>query len=379
MASLYEEFHQGLKQKQWTEQQIKDVWALLSKQAEYSFNRGHAVAYSLLSYLTAYLKIHYSTEFMTALLTAKSDRTEKLSAIINDCTRMGIKVLPPQINESKLTFTAKSKENEILFGFGAVKGIGESVIAKILESQPYSSFDNYLEKIQDKTATIALIKAGAFPSTDKMKLMQRYAKSLFSAKEYKPVTSLPTKAKLLVDWNINVEDYKVGKKTDKETVLALYNQKRKEQHDKEQKCKCQSFMAEFHAQYAQNEFLWEFQSLSMFITENPLQEAYNIIGTEWDDVPDGNKAVVPCVIVDIKRKKDKNNNQFAYIDLCTNNQIIEGTIWSKQLKEYYELIEKGSCVCILGRKSENHLFVEKVKSYNQWLADVQKKKNRGRH
>ena len=379
MASLYEEFHQGLKQKQWTEQQIKDVWALLSKQAEYSFNRGHAVAYSLLSYLTAYLKIHYSTEFMTALLTAKSDRTEKLSAIINDCTRMGIKVLPPQINESKLTFTAKSKENEILFGFGAVKGIGESVIAKILESQPYSSFDNYLEKIQDKTATIALIKAGAFPSTDKMKLMQRYAKSLFSAKEYKPVTSLPTKAKLLVDWNINVEDYKVGKKTDKETVLALYNQKRKEQHDKEQKCKCQSFMAEFHAQYAQNEFLWEFQSLSMFITENPLQEAYNIIGTEWDDVPDGNKAVVPCVIVDIKRKKDKNNNQFAYIDLCTNNQIIEGTIWSRQLKEYYELIEKGSCVCILGRKSENHLFVEKVKSYNQWLDDIKKKKNRGRH
>ena len=379
MESLYEEFYKGLIVKNWTEQQIKDVWALLAKQAEYSFNRGHAVAYSLLSYLTAWLKVHYSTQFMTALLTAKSDRTEKLSAIINDCNRMGIKVLPPQVNKSKFSFTANPDKKEILFGFGAVKGIGESVISKIIEGQPYKSFDNYLERVQDKTATIALIKAGAFPTNDKVKLMQRYAKSLFPMKEYKAVSSLPTKAKLLLDWDIDVDEYKVGKKVDKDAVLTLYNSKREKQFNAEQKIKYQSFMNNFKNQYATDEFMWEFQSLSMFITDNPLKEAYEIIGTEWDDVADGNKAVVPCVIVDIKRKKDKNNNQFAYIDLCTSNQIIEGTIWSKQLKEYYELIEKGSCVCILGRKSENHLFVEKVKSYNQWLEDVRHKKYRKKY
>ena len=379
MDSLYEEFHAGLKVKEWKEQQIKDVWALLAKQAEYSFNRGHAVAYSLLSYLTAWLKVYYPVQFMTALLTAKSDRTEKLSAIINDCNRIGIKVLPPKINESKLSFTSKPETNEILFGFGAVKGIGESVIEKILEGQPYSSFDHYLETIQDKTATIALIKAGAFPSNSKMKLMQRYAKSLFPTKEYKLVTSLPTKSKLLLDWDIDVENYKIGKKTDKEAVLAIYNQKRKQQFDDEQKIKYQEFMNNFRLQYATDEFMWEFQSLSMFVTNNPLKEAYELIGIEWDDVPNGNKAVVPCVIVDIKRKKDKNNNPFAYIDLCINNQIVEGTIWSRQLKEYYELIEKGSCVCILGRKEDNHLFVEKVKSYNQWLDDVRRKKSRGKY
>ena len=376
MASLYEEFAEGLRKKDWTKQQIEDVWALLSKQAEYSFNRGHAVAYSLLSYLTAWLKVYYPVEFMTALLTAKSDRTEKLSAIINDCNRMGIKVLSPKINESKMSFTAIPEKNEILFGFGAVKGIGESVITKIIEGQPYSSFDDFTEKIQDKTATVALIKANAFPTSNRMKLMQRYAKSLFPVKEYKPVTSLPTKAKLLIDWDINVDDFKVGKKTDKEAILTLYNQKRQEQFDADQKIKYQTFMNNFKNQYAQDEFMWEFQALSMFITNNPLKEAYEMIGTEWDDVPNGNKAVVPCVIVDVKRKKDKNNNQFAYIDLCTNNRIIEGTIWSKQLKEYYDLIEKGNCVCILGRKEDDHLFVEKVKSYNQWLQDVQRKRSR---
>lgn len=378
MESLYEKFSKGLKVREWTDQQIEDVWALLAKQAEYSFNRGHAVAYSLLSYLTAWLKVYYPVEFMTALLTAKSDRTEKLSAIINDCNRIGIKVLPPHINKSKLTFTAFPKNNEILFGFGAVKGIGESVIGKIIECQPYSSFDDFLGKVQDKTATIALIKAGAFPCGDKMKLMQRYAKSLFVCKEYKPVVSIPTKAKLLLDWNIDVEQFKVGKKIDKDAVLNIYNQKRKHQFDEEQKLKYKAFMNDFRLQYAQDEFMWEFQSLSMFVTDNPLKEAYEIIGCEWDDIPNGNKAVVPCVIVDIKRKKDKNNNQFAYIDLCTNNKIVEGTIWSKQLREYYELIEKGSCVCILGRKEEDHLFVEKVKSYNQWIADIRKKQNKGK-
>ena len=285
---------------------------------------------------------------------------------------MGIKVLPPQINKSDFSFVANPSKNEILFGFNAVKGIGEAVITKIIDNQPYRSFDDYLSKIQDKTATIALIKAGAFPTNSKMKLMQRYAKSLYNGKEYKSVSSLPTKTKLLLDWDINIDDYKVGKKTDKEAVLTLYNAKRKEKFDAEQSVKYKAFMEEFRKQYATDEFLWEFQSLSMFITYNPLQEAYDLIGTEWDEVPNGNKAVVPCVIVDIKRKKDRNNNPFAYLDLCINNQIVEATIWSRQLKEYSDLIKKGSCISILGRKEDNHLFVEKVKPYDVWLEKIKK-------
>lgn len=313
---------------------------------------------------------------MTALLTAKSDRTEKLSAIINDCNRMGIQVLPPKINEAKQSFTGNPSKREILFGFGAVKGIGDSVISKIIENQPYNSFDDYIAKVQDKTATIALIKANAFPTTNRVKLMQKYAKSLFPVKEYKPVSSLPTKAKLLLDWDIDTSDYMIGKKVDKERVLSIYNQKRKDIFDAEQKLKYKAFMDDFKCKYAKDEFLWEFESLSMFITNNPLQDAYNLIGTEWDDVPSGDKAVVPCVIVDVKRKKDRNNNQFAYLDLCINDRILEATIWSKQLKEYAELINKGSCICILGRKEDEHLFVEKVKPYQVWLNKIKRIKTK---
>lgn len=305
-------------------------------------------------------------------MTSKSGNTAKISAIINDCSRMGIKVLSPKINESKFSFTAIPEKNEILFGFGAIKGIGESVIAKIIDNQPYTSFNDYLSKIQDKTATIALIKANAFPTNNRMKLMQRYAKSLYKNKEYKPVSSLPTKIKLLVDWDIDVEQFRDGKRVNKEAVLEIYNQKRKINFDEEQKRKYKKHMEDFRENYATDEFLWEFQSMSMFITHNPLQEAYELIGTEWGDVGDGDKAVVPCVIVDIKRKKDKNNNPFAYIDLCTNNGIIEGTIWSRQLKQYSDLITKGSCISILGRKKEGHLFVEAVKPYQTWLEKIKR-------
>lgn len=315
---------------------------------------------------------------MSALLTSKSDNTSKLSVIINDCNRMNIKVLPPKIDASGYSFTAIPDKKEILFGLSAVKGIGESAINQIIENRPYASFNDYLSKVHDRTATIALIKAGAFPTKSKMKLMQKYARSLYETKEYKPVATLPTKAKLLLDWDINTDDYKVGRKVDKETVLALYNEKKKERFDQEQKERRATFMNNFKFQYAQDEFLWEFQSLSMFVTDNPLQGAYDLIGKQWDDVLSGDKAVVPCVIVDIKRKKDRNNNPFAYIDLCINNQIVEGTIWSKQLKEYSDLITKGSCICILGRKEENHLFVEKVKSYNQWLTDIQHRNNKSK-
>ena len=370
MASLYTDFHKGLLGKGWDDDQIKEIWALMIKQAEYCFNRGHAVAYGLLSYLTAYLKTHYPVQFMAALLTAKSDRVEKISTIINDCNRMGIKVLPPKINESNFAFTPKPERNEILFGLLAVKGLGESVVDNIIQKRPYESFSDFINKIQDKGATITLIKAGAFPTNSKMKLMQRYAKMTYDGRQYKPVSSLPTKAKLILDWDINTDDYKVGKKVDKEVVLTLYNQKREVLFNEEQDKKYKTYMYEFRNKYATDEFLWEFQSLSMFLTNNPLKEAYDLIGVEWDDVPDGEKAVVPCVIIDIKRKKDKNNNPFAYIDLCINNQIVEGTIWSRQLKDYFELVSKGSCVCILGRKEENHLFVEKMKPYQEWLTKI---------
>lgn len=373
MAGLEKDFRSGLKKKNWTENELSEIWQLMLKQSEYCFNRGHAVAYGLLSYLTAYLKVHYTVYFMAALLTSKSDKVEKISIVINDCKRLGIKVSPPNVNKSNKSFTAIAKNNEILFGLLAVKGLGDSIVDKIIELRPYKNLNDFIEKVQDKTAIITLIKAGGIPTKNKMSTLKKYADSTFVRKEYKPVTTTPSPYSKLIPFGLNVEDYRDGKKVNKEKLLNDYNEVKEKKFLEEQNIKYKKHMEDFQEKYAKDEYLWEFDTLSMFLTNDPLKDAYKYTKIDWDLVMDGDKTVLFCVIVDAKRKKDKNGNQFAYLDLYTPYGIIEATIWSSQLKEYSDYIKKGSCLAILGRKREEHFFVEKIKTYNMWLEQMRKK------
>ena len=373
MAGLEKDFRSGLKKKNWTENELSEIWQLMLKQSEYCFNRGHAVAYGLLSYLTAYLKVHYTVYFMAALLTSKSDKVEKISIVINDCKRLGIKVSPPNVNKSNKSFTAIAENNEILFGLLAVKGLGDSIVDKIIDFRPYKNLNDFIEKVQDKTAIITLIKAGGIPTKNKMSTLKKYAGSTFVRKEYKPVTTTPSPYSKLIPFGLNVEDYRDGKKVNKEKLLNDYNKVKEKKFLEEQNIKYKKHMEDFQEKYAKDEYLWEFDTLSMFLTNDPLKDAYKYTKIDWDLVMDGDKTVLFCVIVDVKRKKDKNGNQFAYLDLYTPYGIIEATIWSSQLKEYSDYIKKGSCLAILGRKREEHFFVEKIKTYNMWLEQMRKK------
>ena len=375
MVKLETDFRNGLADKNWSEEQLVGIWNLLLKQTGYSFNRGHAVAYGLLSYLTAYLKTHYTIYFMASLLTSKSDKVEKISIVINDCKRLGIKVSPPNVNKSNMEFTAIPENNEILFGLLAIKGLGGSIVNQIIDGRPYSGFNDFVDRVNDKTAIITLIKAGAIPAKDKMASLKKYATKSFDKREYKPVASVPSPYSKLLQYNINVDDYKDGKKVDKERLLADYNKVKCEKFNDEQNKKFKEHMEEFRDKYARDEYMWEFDTLSMFLTNDPLKDAYKYTKIDWDEVKEDDKTTIFCVIVDIKRKKDKHGNQFAYLDLYTPFGIIEATIWSAQLKQYAELIKKGNCLAMLGRKREgNHFFVEKVKLYNTW---VQQMKERG--
>jgi DNA polymerase-3 subunit alpha len=364
MEKLSIKFKNGLSKKDWNNEQIEEIWQLMIKQSEYCFNRGHAVSYGLLSYLTAYLKTHYPLYFMTACLTAKSDNISKLSVFINECHRLGIKVSPPHINQSGKIFTAIKESNEILFGLMAIKGVGESVVDNIINNRPYKNFEDFITRANtNKGTNISLAKSGCFPTKNKREFLLKYAKMMFEVKQYKNVQSLPKLSELQEKWNIDVNRIK-----DKEQRLNLYNQKREVIFIKEQQDKFEKHMKEFSDQYLQDEYMWEFETLSMFLTNNPLEESYKFV-TPWDEVLDNEKTVVICVVIDIKRKKDKNEHQFAYIDLYTPFGIIESTCWSSQYKDYNDIIKKGNCLAILGRKREKQFFVEAIKPYDQWLID----------
>lgn len=372
MKALEVDLRKGLIAKGWSDEQCSAIWDLLLKQASYSFNRSHAVAYGLLSYLTAYLKVHYPVEFISACLTNDSDNVSKISVFINEAKRIGIKVLPPHINKSGKYFTPIAENNEILFGLLAVKGIGESVVNQIIENRPYKNLKDFVSKIKGKTAVVQLIKAGAIPGKNKMQTLQRYAEMCYVPTVYKEVSTLPTKAKLLLDWDINQDDYKEGKKVNKERVLNEYNLRRLKAHEEKESKRRNEYMMGFYDDYCQFEFLWEFETLSMFVTHDPLCEANQYITTPWNKISSGEVGIVVCVVTDIENKKDKNGNVFAYIDLYTPYGIIESTCWSSQMKEYGHLIKKGKCLAIKGRKAEGeHLFVEAIKPYEQWLHDRQ--------
>ncbi len=140
----------------------------------YGFNKSHSTAYALVAYQTAYLKSHYPTEYMAAVLTSEMDGAERdkfLVEHIEDCRRMGIEVLPPNINEGVLAFRV-GKEGQVHFGLGAIKGVGgkavEAIIKARQESGPFHSLDDFFERVSTREVSSAcaetLIRAGAFDS-----------------------------------------------------------------------------------------------------------------------------------------------------------------------------------------------------------------------
>lgn len=372
MAKLETEFREKLSAKGWTTEQLDQLWELILKQTGYSFNRGHSVSYGLLSYLTAYLKYHYPVAFMTACLNADSDDVSRIGILINECYKLGINILPPKINKSRRDFTAMIKEDEILFGLQAIKGLGDSVVSKILENRPYTDINDFIDRSGcSKSHIVQLIKAGAFGTEHKRGMLLKYFDMIIPKKEYKNVKTIPSpKEDTLKRWGIDSSKFTdPDKKKNNAMILELYNQKRKKQFDQEQAEKVRKEKQFYCEKYLQDEYLWEFETLSMFLTNNPLKEVKDYI-TDWNDVEQGSEGVLLAVVVDLKRKKDKNNNVFAYIDLYTVNGIIESVAWSSIFKEYNDLLQKGQCIALLGRKGENNqMFIKKVKNFQVWLSE----------
>ncbi|AXH36197.1 DNA polymerase III subunit alpha [Humibacter sp. BT305] len=166
----YEGFSGGMIANGFSEEAIKMLWDILLPFSDYAFNKAHSAAYGVLSYWTAYLKAHYPAEYMAALLTSVGDAKDKLAMYLNECRRMGIKVLPPDVNSSIGFFAAVGAD--IRFGLGAVRNVGTNVVASIREARQqkgaFESFGDFLKKLPltalNKRTVESLIKAGAFDS-----------------------------------------------------------------------------------------------------------------------------------------------------------------------------------------------------------------------
>ena len=166
----YADFSAGMKERGFGATAIKTLWDILVPFSDYAFNKAHSAAYGVLSYWTAYLKAHYPAEYMAALLTSVGDARDKLAIYLNECRRMGIKVLAPDVNESIGYFAAVGED--IRFGMGAVRNVGFGVVEQIRKAREekgrFTSFHDFLRKVPlqaaNKRTVESLIKAGAFDS-----------------------------------------------------------------------------------------------------------------------------------------------------------------------------------------------------------------------
>ena len=373
MLALETKLREGLLNRKWANEQINSIWDLLVKQSEYSFNKGHSTAYGLLSYITAWLKTYYSLEFMTSLLNSEKGNFSQISKYINECKRMNIKVLEPSINKSNMDFTID--EDNILFGIGMIKNVGDTITQIIIDNRPYNSFDDFINKCNpDISTVIALIKAGCFNEfqVDKKQLLLDFCKMRYMPTQYKDVTSLPTKKKLYdLELIQNDEDFK-----DKPSCLSKYNDYRLIEYNKLEENRYSKHQRGFESKYmVGSEADWQMESLSMYLTTDPYK-VFSKILSPFESLP-SEECIIAGTIIDIKRKTDKNGNRYAYIDLLNHEGLmIECTIWASSYSKYQEMVVKTNKIFCIGKKEENKYFIKDVKLVDKWIEEIKNKKNR---
>ena len=170
LDGLFAAFKAGMLANGYVEEAVTALWDTLLPFAGYAFNKAHSAAYGVISYWTAYMKANHPAEYMAAVLTSVGDARDKLAIYLSACRKMGLEVLSPDVNESIGNFSGT--DTRIRFGLAAVKGVGESVVAGIVEAREthgkFTSFNDFLKKVPvqvcNKRTVESLIKAGAFDS-----------------------------------------------------------------------------------------------------------------------------------------------------------------------------------------------------------------------
>lgn len=354
----------------------------LAAKGGYCFNKSHSYSYAVLCFQTAYLKINYPVYFFKALFNLNKDKAGMVNKYIVDSKQFGVTVLPPHINKSQVDFSIY--DNNVLFGFSAITGIGERIAQEIVTEREkngkYKNLPDLLSRTTlTKTQIINLMKSGAIPTKDKKSCLLKYLKSLYKPLEYKELSKLPTYNKLIVDYDIDIEKYRIGNGKydyDKDLLLTLVNQKKKEKFDLQQEDRLKQFLLT-NNKYLENADFWEFEALQIFIHNNPFEEALPYLTTAFEAVENDNDCVIVGVISKVQKKKDRNKKPFAFVNIYSTFGIIEGVLWNSQLVQYEDLVKKGSQVAIKCRKTdEDKVTIQAMRPYVEWLSERKKRHDR---
>ncbi len=354
----------------------------LSTKGGYLFNKSHSFSYAVLCFQTAFLKQNYPLQFFKALLNLNMDKSGMINKYILDGREFNIEVERPNINHSVKNFSIY--DNKVLYGLSAISGIGEKLSDSIIQERDtngkFTGLNNLIDRVPITVAQIVtLIKSGAIPTRNKKQCLINYLKNNFPNETftYNPVKTYKTKQEMLDVWGIDVDKYKVGKKVDKEAVLVEYN-KRKEKKERSEfyekrERQYQEYISSCTEKYLQNEDFWEFEALQIFLSNNPFKDAYTYL-RPFDSIEEGESCVLVGIIAKVQKKKTKSGNQMAFVNIYSSNGLIESVVWSSQLKEFEDLIKKGTQIAMKCKKeNESQVVCESIKDYKAWLKYAERK------
>lgn len=315
------------------------VFAFIEPFAGYGFNRSHAACYALIGYQTAYLKAHYPAEFMAALLTSDQNDIDRIAIEIEECRIMEIEVLPPDINESFVTFAAIIKPGEkeqIRFGLGAIKNVGKNVASEIVEERKrngkYTSLTNFVERIQtkdlNKKSLESLAKCGALDAFgERNQLLENTEKILNYSKDFQKNQS-SNQVSLFGGTGIDIKMPEISlepaEPAPKMTKLS-----------------------------------WEKELLGLYVSEHPLSEFLDFFRQcstpiSEIDVSLVNQTVTIGGIIDkVKKIFLKSQKSMAFVQLeDAGGQKMEAIVFPKTLEKYETLWEEGNIVLVTGKISD---------------------------
>ncbi len=333
----------------------EDLWAWIEPFASYGFNKAHSVSYGYVAYQTAYMKANYPAEYMTAVLSNEAGDTDTVSEVIQECKRMKIPVLQPDINLSYRDFTvvkgATEKEDQIRFGLFTIKGFGDAIAHAIIEERekngPYKDFVDVLERVHHKDlnrkSLDALIKAGAFDSLGEDRNV------------------------LLHNLDDALEYHKIHRQEQESNQVSLFSLM-----DSGSKHVLPTLRIRPARPSTLDERLkWERELLGLYVTGHPLEkyrdrlEKAVPIKSIIENGKDDDTVLVAGLIEEVKDILTKKNEHMAFIKLADFTGTVEAVAFPRVLAEFKELIVVDKCVAVKAkfnrRNDQASLLIDKVK------------------
>ena len=322
--------------------------------AQYAFNKSHAAAYAVVTYQTAYLKYYYTAEFMAAMLSSVMDMTDKVAEYVYSCRSMGIKILPPDINEGESGFSAKG--DSIRYGLTAIKNVGKAVIDNIVAEREARGIYKDLEDFISRTAPLGVnkraienfIKAGAFDSfgATRKQMMMVYVQIVDSVNQDKKDT-MQGQMSL---FDIADEDQKKNYKMQMPKVG---------EYDNDQKLE---FEKEVIGIYASGHPLSDMEEKwKRVITNMSLDFAVPEEGESYK-IKDKSRVTVGGIITTVTRKFTKRGEQMAFLTLEDLVGTVEIVVFPREFDKYREILMEGRKIFITGEADIQENAPGKVKA-----------------